>query len=204
MKKAFLLVATALLFCLPASAQNAPAWEVFGGYSYARIDLTDITHVNASGWSGSLTENVNNWFGGTLEASGYYATPTFAFNGTIFHPQSNVYTALFGPKFSYHRNKAFTPFGYVLFGAAFLHGSQLGYSASNTSIAAMPGGGLDVRVSNQAAVRFQGDYALTHFRSFETAFDPSTGITHLVLTGPRIRQNNFRISVGLVLRFGQK
>ena len=204
MKKTFLLVATALFLCLPATAQNTPAWEAFGGYSYARVDLTNLTHVNAHGWSASVTENLNSWFGGTLETSGYYATPTFIFDGTIYHPQSSVYTALYGPRFSYHGSKAFTPFGYVLIGAAFLRGSQLGYSASNIAFAATPGGGLDVRVSNRAAIRFQGDYAYTDFRSFETMFDPSTGITHLVLTGPRMRQNNFRVSAGIVLRFGQK
>jgi hypothetical protein len=204
LNKTLLLVATALLFCLPAAAQTTPAWEVFGGYSYARVDLTDITHVDANGWSASATDNVNSWFGGMLEVNGYYATPQFVFDGEIFKPNSSVYTALYGPKFSYRRNSRFTPFGYVLLGGAVLQGSQSGFSASNASFAAAPGGGVDVRVSDLAAVRVQGDYTYTNFRSFQLATDPTSGIDHLVLTGPRIRQNNFRITVGIVLRIGEK
>jgi hypothetical protein len=204
MKSPLLILAGLLLTSIPAVAQDTPIVEVFGGFSYARVDLTQITHVGTYGWSASATENLNRWFGGTLEANGYYATPQFVFAGTIFNPQSRVYTVLYGPRFSYRRSDRINLFAQVLIGAAFLHGSQLGYSASDTSLAIAPGGGIDVGLSKRLAIRFQADYAYTQFHQFQTQFDPSTGITHLVLTGPRIRQNNIRVSTGLVLRFGKK
>jgi len=195
------LIAFVCALTVPAMAQNTPIVEVFGGYSYARVDLTDIKHVNANGWSASATENLNSWFGGTLEVSGYYAAPRLTIFGITTKPGSNVYTVLFGPRFSYRKFQKLTPFVHALLGVAHIHASENGFSTSDNSFAAALGGGVDVRLGDKFAVRVvQGDYVYTRFMSL--GISPQTG--GIVFSGPRVRQNNFRVSAGVVLCFGKK
>lgn len=167
-----------LLVTLPASAQEeTPKAEVFGGYSYGGS--------NAHGWNGSVAGNVNKWLGLVADFGGQYTR--------IESPDSSerikTHSFLFGPRLSVRRNKHVTPFAHVLVGAAHndarAREGGLDFHFTDTSFAAALGGGLDVRVSEHVAIRaFQLDYLRTNF----------FGGT----------QNNGRISVGVVFRFGKK
>src|SRR5262245_11838131 len=78
-----------ILLCLfflatPCIAQQVPSWEFFGGYSFQETNVrkyfrsTPIIfsfqnhYTGLNGWDVSATENVNRWFGGTLDISGHY------------------------------------------------------------------------------------------------------------------------------------
>src|ERR1035437_1775543 len=72
-----------LSFSTPAFAQSVtPQWEIFGGANWLRAGISPnlqqfgVAHVNLVGWDGSATENVNSWFGGTIDFSGSYGRPT--------------------------------------------------------------------------------------------------------------------------------
>src|SRR5947208_5821196 len=57
------------LFSLAAVAQeNYSKAEVFGGYQYTRFD----GGVNANGFNGAITGNLNHWFGVAADFSGAY------------------------------------------------------------------------------------------------------------------------------------
>ena len=96
---------------------------------------------------------------------------------------------LFGPKYSWRASERWQPFGQVLLGGAHASGtfepSVKGGSGSYNSFAMIAGGGMDIAASEHLAVRaVEADYYLTQFPN-----------------GVNGRQNNFRISAGVIFRF---
>ena len=165
------LVCTAAVF-----AQDVPKAEVFGGYSWAG--------GNFHGWNGSITGNVNKWFGLSGDFSGHYGSEL---DGNL-RIHKDAHTFLFGPRLS-HRGKRFTSFGYVLFGATrFRESARIGgqtVSVSDTGSSFVAGGGLDLKVNDRLAIRaFQLDYFRPNF----------FGEAH----------QRGRLAFGLVLRLGKK
>ena len=123
---------------LPASAQDHPKGELFGGYQFTHLS----PDLNASGWNASIAGNLNSWLGVAADFSGAYK------NGGKFH------TAMVGPVFSLRKSERVTPFAHVLFGGAFATGG-------NNAFATAIGGGMDVKVSEHVAVRLvQADWML--------------------------------------------
>jgi opacity protein-like surface antigen len=174
--KRFLWLIPAILFLgLTAKAQETPAWEVSGGYSYLRSNLQGSS-FGLNGGYGSLSQNLNNWFGGRLEIDAYGASKS----------GSNIYaqTYTYGPTFSYRRYEKITPFGEFALGAVHGSTSYLGISASAWKFALTTGGGIDYNINPRVAIRLKADYLLTTFLSQ--------------------RQDNISASAGLVFRFGQK
>jgi Outer membrane protein beta-barrel domain len=168
-------VALILFFSAPARAQSTPAWDLSGGYSYLRADLNGSS-FQMNGGFGSVSENLNRWFGGRLEVAG--------FTGTFAAKSISAQTFTYGPVFSYRKHEGFTPFAHVQFGA--IHGSvgYLGISAPAWKFAMAGGVGADVKLKGRLGLRFQADYLMTRFLS--------------------LRQDNIQASVGLVYRFGSK
>jgi hypothetical protein len=192
MAGAFLLLAS-----LPTLAQNYPAAEVSGGFSYLHAQGGS----NLYGWDASIAVNLNRWFGIDSEFSGHYG-PSFGGAVAVLLPaplpptvvntdtNSNVYTFLFGPQVSYRRHKTLTPFAHVLAGFARSGFSvtvssptfNFHTSGSSSAFAMAIGGGVDARLTRSLDFRIiQVDYLPTRFSS-------ST-------------QNNARITTGLVYRF---
>lgn len=90
MKRVMWIVLAVLFFCITARAQETPAWEINGGYSYMRANLNgpgSSFHMN--GGIASVTENLNDWFGGRLEIS--------AFGGTTGGTSVTAQTFTYGP-----------------------------------------------------------------------------------------------------------
>ena len=187
MKKLWLIVGMLCLLSWPLKAQEAPKVEVFGGYSYLRAD-TD-PRSNANGWSASLAANVNRYFGLAADFSGHYGSQTLNLSGTQAKVDGSAHTFLFGPRFSYRKHERVTPFAHVLLGGvrdkiAGRIGS-ISISETDTAFGLALGGGLDVQLHRHVALRLiQADYLLTRFNG-ET-------------------QNNARLSIGLVFRFGSR
>ena len=190
-----------LLFAAPAFAQETPAWQFFGGYSFQRADVREYFkttpiiytfrhhYVNMNGWDFAVTENRNRWFGGTLDMSGYYKTPVV--KGISNSEQ--IYSILYGPRISIPKpalvSSASLLGGATLYAHALFGGSHTSVSvtptgphASDFSFGMALGGGLDLPLQNNFAVRAQVDY----FRP--TSFGSG--------------QNNFRLTAGMVFNLG--
>jgi hypothetical protein len=175
MKPVFWLIPALLLLCITARAQETPAWEASGGYSYLKADLHGSSfHLN--GGTISATENLNNWFGGRLEVSAYH--------GNVAGTSVSAQTATYGPVLTYRHLKSVVPFVHAQFGA--IHGSQgyLGISQSAIKFAMVSGAGVDIRVGRRTSIRLQGDYMMSRFLG--------------------LRQDNLQGLVGVVYRFGKK
>ncbi|MGH9864961.1 MAG: hypothetical protein ACRD4H_06050, partial [Candidatus Acidiferrales bacterium] len=146
---------------------HAQSTEVFGGYSYLRLD-TSPGSANFNGWNAALTEKLFKVVGVTADFGGTYASP-----GGV---KSSMNTFLFGPQVSLPA--PVSPFVHALFGAARFSAS----GASSTSFASAIGGGIDIHPIPLIGLRLiQVDYLNTHFGN--------------------TRQNNFRLSAGIVLHF---
>jgi hypothetical protein len=98
-----------------------PKFEIFAGGSYMRFhsdgaDISTLTghagdyyarniNFDLYGWNTSVTENMNNWFGGEMDFSGLYGKPTSpalsslltsASPGLRANISTNMYTFMFG------------------------------------------------------------------------------------------------------------
>lgn len=180
MRKLLISIALGSLMFSLAHAQDttetAPQAEVYGGYSYAGS--------GSNGFDVSIAANVNKWFGVVADFGGQYST----FNDQGFTEKIRSHSYLIGPRISLRKKRA-TPFVHALFGGARVNTETDEFGPlvtfSDTSFAMALGGGLDVKVNEQIAIRaFQIDYLRTSF----------FGGT----------QNKGRIAAGIVFRFGKK
>jgi opacity protein-like surface antigen len=178
----------------PRSVSETPAVELFGGYSYARIDFTEIGHFNGHGFDASVAANINKYFGIEGDFSRHYSTLLSAtFLGSDVDAKLQTYTVMGGPRFTARSNAA-TIYGHALFGFAHVRGeiTALGFSLSTSQngFAAAFGGGVDVNIHRRVAIRaVQAEYLLTRIRG--------------VFDEPRT-QNNLRLSAGIVIRLGSR
>jgi hypothetical protein len=201
-----LLLLFAIVFtALPAAAQSE--WQLYGGTSflwaktspYAQQFNLDTQHE--FGWQTDISQYPWRWFGGTLESSGFYGRPN------LYDPATNrtysnllnvkTYTMMFGPTFAYMRNPRFQPFGHVLLGGIYRGSSLTSKGDPNEILNGQTpsreqwifgwalGGGADVSINRLVAIRGQMDWLPSTFKNLDND-----------------RQNNFRVTVGLVFRFG--
>jgi opacity protein-like surface antigen len=201
MKKLSFL-ASLLVLCLPlaASAQEvAPEVEIFGGYSLLRVDpgsvpgSPDIGKLNTHGFIVSMAGNITKHVGIVSEFSHF--TKSDSASNILGDPSLSgidlklrMSTLLFGPRATLHRGKV-EPFVHALFGTAraSAESSALGLSSGDAAygFAYALGGGFDVKVHNNFAIRLgQLDYLGTR------------------VGGEGL--NNFRYSVGVVIRLGDR
>lgn len=176
---------------------NTPGGELFLGYSYVRLNTdTAATPGGVSvsehfdmipGGTAQLTGNINNWFGLSADIAGYGVHDVGGVDGKLW-------TYLFGPTFTLNRGK-FEPFVHVFGGGARINstlkipvGDTVFFNRSfhQNSVAAAAGGGLDWNVSRHIGIRLvQAEYLYTSFSDNRDN-----------------RQNNLRVSGGIVWRFG--
>lgn len=170
-----LFIVGLVLVLLPLScwAQDTPQADVFAGYSYVRVNPPGISGINLHGVDFSVAGNVNNWFGVVADL-GYN-------HSSGLNPSANTVSYLFGPRFSYRANEKVIPFFQTLFGG--VRSSSAGFSQNN--FASAFGGGVDIKVASNIAIRpIQVEYLWV--RS----------------SGQNI--NNFRYSAGVVFQIGKK
>ena len=181
MKKLVLVAIFLLGFAAFATAGDAPAVEIFGGYSYVRVNPPSdagVDSINLNGWNASLTFNGNKWLGFIADFGGYYGSPSFGGESA----DVKAYSVMFGPKVSIRKGKI-TPFVQGLFG--FTNLSVAGISENDFSMGF--GGGVDINVADKVAIRpVQVEY-----------FGIKEGTS-----GDFI--NNFRYSAGIVLKLGKR
>ncbi len=181
MRKLVWLCAVILLLSVPAMAQDHPKAEIFGGYSYLRVNPGGGASGEnfAGGWAASAAINANSWIGLAADFSGHYKT--ISISGSDVKLKVHSYT--FGPRFSYRKSEKVQPYFHALFGGATSSASAGGISASESAFAMQYGGGIDWVASPHLAIRVgQFDYIASHFGGDW--------------------QHNFAYSAGIVFRFG--
>jgi len=184
-----------------------PRLEFFAGGTYAEAGLFNAGHwAGLYGWDSSLSLNATHWLGFVVEGGEYFGTskiPTgtpapFPTCTQGFCPQTTPtfdvatreYNFLFGAQFS-RRNKweRWSPFGEILYGHQGTRGQATAvgtqFTEVGTGLAIVAGGGFDRKINPRYALRFKADYFLTG-----TAFPLQ----------PKQKQDNFRFSVGVVIR----
>jgi hypothetical protein len=185
-------VFVAFLFATPCHAQS---FELFGGYSFVRPQVTySQTPQGACVITGCVTTtttqnlNFNGWeVGGAFKVLGPlalaadYSDTSGSFQGAHTH----LRTYLVGPQLRFPG--PISPFAHFLVGGAHesttaIVGPITTFSPTQNGFATALGGGLDLKLLPLLSVRpIQIDYLLTHFNS-QT-------------------QNQFRYSAGILIRF---
>ena len=175
MRKLFILVAVILATAGSAVAQDFPKAEIFGGYQYIRVNPGGGSAAsNCQGGAGSVAGNLNHWFGVVGDFGACKVT------GLPSGTSAHLVNYLFGPKLTHRSRGKLSPFAQVLFGGERISGSASGLS----SFAMAFGGGADYEMTNHVAIRLiQAEYLYTKFGG--------------------TRQNNARISAGIVYRWGK-
>jgi len=187
-----------------APAPLYPRIELFAGGSYAEAGLFNAGHwAGLPGWDASLGLNATRWLGLVVEGGQYFGTskiPTgvqapfppctpFCPAGPTFNVTTREYNFLFGAQFSRRKYERWTPFGELLYGHQGTRGvaSAAGetFTEVGTGRALVAGAGLDRKINQRFALRFKADYLQT-----ATAF----------AIGGKKKQDNFRFSVGIVIR----
>ena len=199
MRKVTMLLVGFLLLAVPAFAQDYAPFEVFAGYNFVRLgDEIGSSH----GWNAAFTGNLNSVFGIKGEVAGTYKSETgrLEVEGLTFNDAKakiSILSFMAGPQVT-GRIDAFpgTLFGHALFGFGRFkeeletgNATVPGYGtvsasadASTNAFAMALGGGLDWGKGRIGIRAPQVDY-------FPLRSDGST-------------LNNFRISAGVVFRFG--
>ncbi len=192
MLKAACITAVLFLFAGLANAQ-VPGGNIFFGYSYESTNTSafgpslvssTVTRPNLNGWEASFEGKILPFVGIVGDVAGHYGSQNFTEatpNGTVLvNVTGHEQEYLFGPRLSVPVGR-FTPFAEAFVGVAHIHTGGSLPTPSNTSFAYAFGGGLDYKIIRPIALRVEGDYLRTQFFSTD--------------------QNNFRLGVGVVVRF---
>ncbi len=217
MKLKYAILMGLTLFAKAAFSEEEPEKiNLFGEYSYLRFNptLTGLPSRSFNGGGGGLAFFFGKYFGVKGELMGYASTTwTVTFpaelmvtpHGTTatvpagtFSSSANMLTYQFGPVFRFPWKSA-TVFGETLFGGSNtngygnlersvdLGGGTLSVSGTQHPFSMSLGGGLDINVSKNVALRVaEVDYFLTRYTN------PITSTNN---------QNNFRYLGGVVFRF---
>jgi hypothetical protein len=165
-----------VLASTPSVGQEVPRLDVFGGYSYLRLDAPAFgyaDYLNQNGWNIGATGNITRFWGVAVDVSGHYGS------------HLSVYNFLIGPQYSWRRERS-KFYGHVLVGKGDDHLTLQEATRSeftSVGLAVAAGGGFDWDVTPRFTFRVvQADYLHTHnFANGET---------------------NVRVSTGLVVHFG--
>jgi hypothetical protein len=117
MRKSLVLVGIGMLSSLVAFATDeAPRYETFLGYDFVRFNPNSgiVPSFNANGGSGQFVYNFDKWFGAVMDLGAVT-------KGTLggYSVDTTVFNFVAGPRFTYHNQSRFTPFGEALFGGAY-------------------------------------------------------------------------------------
>jgi hypothetical protein len=192
MRKLFFIAALSLVLPIIAQAQDAPRVEVFGGYSYMRLDDDgsgldrDLNGFNMSGNIKVLGKRL----GLKADVSGHFGQITIA--PGVSNIDQRQFLFLFGPQYSLRTSGKIQPFAHALFGFENLRlNNDVIGDLTDTGFAFALGGGVDVKALGSKLMfrMVQADYVLTKFSDSASSGNNTN--------------NNLRISTGLVFRFGK-
>jgi opacity protein-like surface antigen len=209
-----LILPLLLTACASAQEPAYPKFEWFGAYSalrtsYVYINLGEATtNVGSNaGFEASAIRNLSRYIGIKGDFSAHFGSDGYPITLLPSCPQtpcstiqqdlslhSRLFNFLAGPELKLHRPARFTPFLHALYGVE--HTSTrwstsgatltLAQTIPHTAFAMVYGGGLDVRITHRAAIRYSVDYSLNFHGGGR---DPS---------GERERLDTLRMSVGIL------
>lgn len=225
MRKILFAMGIACLLTLIAPAQEVPRNEVFGGYSYVRTGTaSQVNAFNNNGGLADLQYNFNEYISGIAELGGYHAGNISIRGPELSSVDQTYFSYQFGPRFSVNKTGRYAPFVHFLVGGVhesrsfavptkFIPagapiprgvtvepGSEVTrFGTTQNAYAMTVGGGFDIRVSRDVAIRpFQLDYLPTHFSPFNIP-----GLSSIGVNNDTRWQQNLRFSVGVTVRFGE-
>jgi len=194
MEKLVRIVLAALFLLGIASAQNIPAVDVFGGYSYFNFDVptspeTTSGRLALNGWDFSVAVGQFHHFSVEGDLSGHQLSDCGGVSGL----NCSDFSYMIGPRYTVgDRSSRLTGFVHGLVGQdrADLPIASSSSTVSDTSLALAAGAGVDYWFFRHIGVQLGPvDYIYTrHLNNYEGYNVPS--------------QSNFRASAGIVFRFG--
>lgn len=191
MRKLIYFALAALFLPGAAFAQNLPAIDVFGGYSYLHFDQpssgqTLYEQLELNGWDVSATLGLFHHLGVEGDFSGHTLSDCAGVSGVT----CSDFSYMFGPRFTIgDRSRRVTFFVHGLIGQDRANLLQEGSSGTltDTSVAAAAGGGIDYWVFRHVGIQLgPADFLYTnHLNSSQAA-----------------SQGSFRAAAGVAFRFG--
>jgi opacity protein-like surface antigen len=179
-------VALAALLALPAplAAAERQGTDVFAGYSFARID-----NVNRNGANAAVGFDLFGPVDGIVDASAHW--------GSSGAESLSDLTLMAGPGARFGKRGGMVFFVRALAGLVRDRTSiavlDVDISESSSRFGVLVGGGLDFPITKKLALRAQGDYLWN---------DLAPGIASGSDSGEVSRSSGFRVSAGIVYRFG--
>lgn len=158
-RRLLILLGVLFLFSVSARAQGV---DLFGGYSYERLDSSPGRNLNGLEITGQF--KMNSWFGVAADFDSHFGLPSETDARTLHF--------MVGPQFSFPSR--ISPFVHALVGVG-----HLSYNGSpDTSIAGGIGAGIDMRIAPLLSWRIiQADDIITHhFGAVQHDARVSTGI----------------------------
>lgn len=147
-------------------------------FSYSILHDSEIEETFPTGWLLAVNGNISRIFSVVGEVGGNYKTIDIV--GTDV--KLSVHSFMGGLRLRNETPHA-VPFAQFLVGGARGKAGVLGESASETSFALQPGGGVDIQLTDRVALRVQGDYRIVSRDETST---------------------EFRFAVGAVIGFGSR
>ncbi|MEW5976353.1 MAG: outer membrane beta-barrel protein [Acidobacteriota bacterium] len=191
-----------ILMSRPAVGQAVPKYELFGGYSYYRLQKSIFFdhRGNTAGWNGAATLNVTSWLGLVADVGAHYSPQeTTSDRERSVTSSLDTYRGFFGPRFTLRGNNKLVPFIQPLVGVVHFKrdafgtagGQPFSNSISKTGLALAAGAGLDISAGDRLGVRIiQADHVLDRFT--DSRFTPA-----------KTTSRGLRLSFGVVLRLGK-
>jgi opacity protein-like surface antigen len=175
-----------------------PQWDITGAYSLLSYYPPTSARIKMNGFDASVDYNLfRRWLAVAADVTGNFKNTGNTINGS-----TSVYTFMVGPRiYPFGHAHKLIVYGQGLFGGGYVrvaHPATSGFGAfteSETAAAYGAGGGIDYRLSRHWEVRvIEGDFELTHFSV------PTGPVT----SSASASQSNYRISVGMTYRLGEK
>ncbi len=167
------------------TAQTNDIAELYGGYNYTNASPEiGVPKTALNGFVFGVGAYAFHWFGAVFEASKQYGTVGSSAGGTFSNADIHETTYLAGPQFRFLNTKYVNASSRTLLGGVQGQVFQPGSVESQTRFAVMLGASVDFTVTKMIGLRVEP--AL-----YRTSFSGEN-------------QNNFRISIGPVFRFGHE
>ena len=181
MRKLFfatIMIACATSFVFAQSNNDYNKYDIYGGFSHARVDFGDGDYEGFNGFEAAVTGNVSRYIG----IKGDYAFHFKSFDEGLVSVDARTHTLVGGIQLKDNSTETkIKPFAHLMAGFQHVRITN-GFTESETGFAGVIGGGIDIRVSPRV-----------DFRAIQFDYNPTR-------LGDGGTQHNFRIGVGIVFR----